>query len=181
MSYTLITHFDECGYISLNEVFAALSDEKYSRVPYGRVDDKSRYVVDTLPYHFTVTSSTETLTVITQQLKGLNFKPFELIVAGVDLMPGKGGSKVLYFKVKPSKDMDMLQEETFKRVCNPKYKPIENTLHLTIAISKDSAKIERIRHKILSNFNPFSLRIVSLGLYEIWPGKLKVEYHSIND
>jgi hypothetical protein len=60
---------------------------------------------------------------------------------------------------------------------NDRYLPGKNTLHITICISKDHGKIERIRNKLLKSFAPFSMKVMSLGLYEVWPGKMMAKYY----
>lgn len=74
--------------------------------------------------------------------------------------------------------MDALLAELYKRIGNEKYHPEKANLHLTICISKDLDKIHRITARIKQQFIPFRLRIMSLGLYEIWPGVLKSIYCS---
>ena len=85
MGYTIITHFDSNGYYKLHSILSIIEDVRACRVPYGRVDDKYRYQVDTLPYH--------------------------------------------------------------------------------------------IRSLLSNGFTSFTLTVMSLGLYEVWPGKLLSEFH----
>ena len=172
MEHTIITHFDSEGYKQLEDVLSIIADEKICRVPYGRVEDGRRYQVDTLPYHLTVSSSKDSLSNLISVLGGFRFTPFDISLTGLDVMPGKNNSRVLYFKIAPSIEIDSLQRRMYELIGNEKYLPGNNIPHITLCISRDFAKIERIRSHILKSFVPFNLGVSSLGLYEIWPGKL---------
>ena len=177
MGYTFITHFDTEGYKKLYSYLSVISDKKNCRVPYGRVEDKRRYQVDTLPYHLTVSSSKTTLAHLMNKMDGFGFEPFDIIITGLGIMNGRGGSQVLYYKIAPSKEMDLLRMKLYKIIGNDRYLPENNTLHITICISKDQRKIERIKNNLSKGFAPFSLKVMSIGLYEIWPGKMMAEYY----
>ena len=105
MGYTLITHFDAEGYKKLYSYLSVIADETVCRVPYGRVKDKRRYQVDTLPYHLTVSSSKATLAHLMNKMNGFRFTPFDIMITGLGIMNGRGSSQVLYFKVVLSKEM----------------------------------------------------------------------------
>jgi len=176
MGYTFITHFDAEGYKKLYSYLSVIADETICRVPYGRVEDKRRYQVDTLPYHLTVTSSKKNLGDLMNVMDGFIFAPFDIIITGLGIMNGKGGSLVLYYKVALSEKMNLLQMKLYELIGNDKYLPGNNTLHITICINKDYRKIERIKNNLSKSFAPFSMKVMSLGLYEIWPGKMMAEY-----
>ena len=176
--YTLITHFDETSYKRLYSALDVISGEKTSCVPYGCMKDKYRYLCDTLPYHFTVSSSREPLSAVMDKLDTFVFKPFDIIIDDVKVMPCNQNSQLLYFSVKKCEEMDLLQAEIFKRFGNKKYEPGKCTIHLTICVSKKPEKIAILQEKLKKDFSPFTIRVTSLGLYEIWPGKLKAEYYS---
>ena len=177
MGYTIITHFDSNGYYKLHSILSIIADETVCRVPYGRVDDKYRYQVDTLPYHLTVSSSKLPLFRLLSVLNGFAFKPFDITINGLDIMPGKNHSQVLYFSIAPSAEMDLLQTRMYQVIGNDKYLPGNHTNHITICISKDSGKIQRIKSLLSKGFTTFTLTVMSIGLYEIWPGKLLSEFH----
>lgn len=176
--HTIITHFDEDSYQKLYSVLNYDPNEKINHIPYGRIPNEIRNVADTLPLHITVSSSEESLSELTNKLKGFVFQPFEVCVDDIGLSGAKQNSHFLYFKIKQSKQMDALLEDLFNRIGNDKYKPGNAHPHLTICISKDIKKIHRIIGRIEKQSLPFKLRIVSLGLYEIWPGVLKSIYYS---
>lgn len=177
MGYTIVTHFDAEGYKKLHTILSVVSDERICRVPYGRVEDNRRYQVDTLPYHITVSSSKGPLDHLMSTLDGFQFSPFNVSIVGLNVMSGKNNSQVLCFEVAPSGEMDMLQLEMYRLLGNEKYFPGKNVPHVTLCISKDYGKIDRIKNLVLSNFVPFTIKVISVGLYEIWPGKLVTECH----
>lgn len=157
--HTLITHFDEAGYRTLYSVLNHDPAERINHIPYGRVADNIRKVADTLPLHITVSSSTEPLDEIMHRLKGLTFKPFDVYVDGIGLSAAKENSHFLYFKIRKSKEMDALLDKIYKRVGNEKYKPGKAKPHITICISKDIAKINRIKERIHQQAIPFKLHV----------------------
>lgn len=172
MRYTIITHFNSEGYKTIYSYMQVVANERICRVPYGRVEDNIRYQVDTLPFHFTVSSSKGTLDSLMTKLDGLSFSPFELIVKGVGVMRGRDNSRVLYFGVEHSMEFNSLQAKLYDRIGNAKYLLDASIIHLTLCISKDHDKINRIKTNIERMFTPFRLKVMSLGVYEIWPGKL---------
>lgn len=176
MGYTFITHFDAEGYKKLFFYLSVIDNETICRVPYGRVEDKRRYQVDTLPYHLTVSSSKAPLAHLMTVMDGFKFASFDIIITGISIMNGKGGSQVLYYKIAPSEKMDLLQMKLYELIGNDRYLPENNTLHITICISKDYRKIERVKKSLSKDFAPFSLKVMSIGLYEIWPAKMMTEF-----
>lgn len=170
-NFTLIARFNASGNEKLNSLISRI-DEKMCRVPYCRVPDSERYAVDNLPYHLTVSSSKTSQKEIIEALKPLSFEPFEIVVDGVETMCGMRDSRVLYFKIQDSDKLNKLLINAYDCLKNGKYLPDRNTPHITIAISRDYEKIERIKSAIERDFSPFSLKVGSLGLYSIWPGEL---------
>lgn len=176
MTLTLITHFTEESYMILSDFLEPLRHERVCRVPYGRVEDSQRYAVDNLPYHFTVTSSKESLDKVMFQMNDFEFKPFTVTIEGLDIMRGRSNSLVLYFKIRPSKEMVNLQLRLYNLWRNQYYLPQNSIIHMTLCISKDHDKIFRLKKAIESTFQPFELEITNLGLYEIWSGQLQHVY-----
>lgn len=176
MGLTLITHFSEEGYRTISNILKPLQHECICRVPYGRVEDSQRHDVDNLPYHFTVTSSKEPLNKVMSQMNDFEFKPFTVTIEGLDIMRGRNDSLVLYFKIRPSKEMANLQLRLYELWRNQNYLPQNDIIHMTLCISKDHDKIFRLKKAIESTFQPFELEITNLGLYEIWPGQLQHVY-----
>lgn len=170
-NFTLIARFDASGNEKLKSLISRINEE-ICRVPYCRVPDSERYAVDNLPYHVTVSSSQTSQQEIIEALKPLSFEPFEIVVDGVEIMHGMKDSRVLYFKIQDSDKFNNLLTNAYNCLNNRKYLPGRTTPHITIAISRDYEKIERIKSAIERDFSPFSLKVGSLGLYSIWPGEL---------
>ena len=161
MGYTIITHFSADGYKIIHSLFEHVT-EKICRVPYGRVEDKLRHSVDTLPYHITLSTYSGRLNSLLSKLEGFSYPRFEVMISGVDMMPGKNRSRVLYFEVAPSHELDLLQEQLNQVVGKDSCVPEKSKPHITICISKDFRKLERVRRLVLSDFEPFSLTVISL-------------------
>lgn len=172
MGYTIITHFNSEGYNTIYSLMKVVANERICRVPYGRVENRLRYQMDTLPFHITVSSSKETFDSLMTKLEGFSFSPFEMIVNGMGVMRGRDNSRVLFLGVEHSVEFNALQAELYDRIGNAKYLPDASVVHLTLCISKDHDKINRIKANIERVFTPFKLKVMSLGVYEIWPGKL---------
>lgn len=176
--HTIITHFDETGYQKLDDVINLDPAEKISHIPYGRVPDDIRYLTDTLPLHITVSSSAAPITELRKKMAGFFFRPFDVWIDGIELIKGHGNSTLLCFKVRRTEETNALLNDLFERTGNTRYKPENAHLHVTICVSKDHNKIQRIKTRTKEQFSPFSLRVMSLGLYEIWPGVLKSIYYA---
>jgi|GEM_PF-1778145 len=178
-SYTLITLFDECSYRKLYSVLGNVNFDNLCRVPYGRVSDDLRCLLDTLPLHFTISSSKDDLRDIMEKVRNFSFCPFEVVVDGIDVMKGKDDSYVLYFKIRQNQNMDNLRKSVYALLGNPSYLPDRHINHMTLNITKDKIQTKQLK-QILKDFTPFPLTINSLGLYQIWPGKLCSIYVFLN-
>lgn len=178
MSYTLITHFDKCSY---RKLYAALGDVDMNglcRIPYGKVADNLRFELDTLPFHFTISSSKDTLSNITKVMENFTFSPFEVVVNGIGVMGGKEKGYVLYFKIAKNENMDNIRKYAYTFLGNPSYLPERHLNHMTINISRDRQQTAILK-QALSIVKPFTMTINSLGLYKIWPGELKSIYELV--
>ena len=177
-SYTLITLFDECSYRKLYSVLGNVNFDNLCRVPYGRVSDDLRCLLDTLPLHFTISSSKDGLSDIMEKMRNFSFCPFEVVVNGIDVMSGKENSYVLYFKISQNKNMDNLRKNVYALLGNPTYLPDRHINHMTLSITKDKQQMEQLI-RTLKDIPPVPLKITSLGLFKIWPGKLQAIYELV--
>lgn len=178
MSYTLVTLFDECSYLRLYSVLGNVDIGSLCRIPYGRVADDLRFLLDTLPLHFTISSSKDCLSDIMEKLRTFSFCPFEVVVNGIDVMSGKENSYVLYFKISQNKNMDNLRKNVYALLGNPSYLPDRHINHITLNITKDKQQTKHLK-RALKDISPFPLKITSLGLFQIWPGKLQTIYEFV--
>lgn len=179
-SYTLITLFDECSYRKLYSVLGNVNFDNLCRVPYGRVSDDLRCLLDTLPLHFTISSSKDGLSDIMEKMRNFSFCLFEVVVDGIDVMKGKDDSYVLYLKIRQNPNMDNLRRSVCALLENPSYLPDRHINHMTLNITKDKQLINQLK-RTLKDLSSFSLKITSLGLFKIWPGKLSAIYSPHNE
>lgn len=177
-SYTLITLFDECSYRKLYSVSSNVNFDNLCRVPYRRVSDDLRCLLDTLPLHFTISSSKDGLSDIMEKIGNFSFFPFEVVVDGIDVMKGKDDSYVLYFKIRQNQNMDNLRKSVYALLGNPSYLPDRHINHITLNITKDKQQTKHLK-RALKDISPFLLKITSLGLFQIWPGKLQTIYEFV--
>ena len=173
--HILVTLFDECSYRRLYSVLGNVDIGSLCRIPYGRVADDLRFLLGTLPLHFTISSSKDCLSDLMERMRKFSFCPFEVVVNGIDVMSGKEDSYVIYFKIKKNPNMDNLRRSVYALLGNPSYIPDRHINHMTLSITKDKQQIEHLK-RALNNLPPFPLTIISLGLYKIWPGKLQAIY-----
>lgn len=108
-------------------------------------------------------------------MRNFSFCPFEVVVDGIDVMKGKDDSYVLYLKIMQNPNMDNLRRSVYALLENPSYLPDRHINHMTLNITKDKQLINQLK-RALKDLPPFSLTIISLGLYKIWPGKLQAIY-----
>lgn len=168
---TFISLFEE---EDMNKIMKCLHKikEKTCKVPYGKNVD-SRVDVDTLPYHFTLYSFPIHLKEkIKMDLTILKIPEIKVKIDSVEIMSGADNSHVLAFHIKYNKDLTCLQQRIYDSYPNPYYHPDQFSFHITIDISKDLEKINRIKKIIEEDFVPFECRVRQFGLYEIYPAKL---------
>lgn len=168
---TLISMFDQNNLEKINNIIKIIN-ESICKVPFiENINDRMK--VDTLPYHFTFCAwNINQKNYILQELSNINFKRFKVNVDGIEIMNGKENSYVLFFNIKKSNELKLLQEKIYKILPMEKYDPNKFQFHITITIEKNYEKIIRIKKKLEEIFIPFDLEINSLGLFEIYPANL---------
>lgn len=168
---TFISLFEE---EDMNKIMKYLHKikEKTCKVPYGKNVD-SRVGVDTLPYHFTLYSFPVHLKEkIKEDLMILKIPKIKVKIDSIEIMSKADNSYVLAFHIKDNNNLKSLQQRIYDSYPNPYYHPDQFSFHITIDISKDLEKINRIKKIIEEDFVPFECRIHRFGLYEIYPAKL---------
>lgn len=168
---TLVSLLTQDGLQKINSILKIVN-ESLCKVPFGKnVDDRIK--MDTLPYHFTISAwDINVEDFIIQKLSNINFNKFKVNVDSIKIMDGKENSYVLYFDIKTSNELKLLQEKIYNVYPNEKYNPNKFQFHITITIDKDYEKIINIKEKLEKIFIPFDLEINSIGLFEIYPAKL---------
>ena len=113
-----------------------------------------------------------------KKIRNFSFCPFEVVVDGIDVMKGKDDSYVLYFKIMQNQNMDNLRKSVYALLGNPSYLPDRHINHITLNITKDKQQTKHLK-LTLKDISPFPLKITSLGLFQIWPGKLQTIYEFV--
>ena len=147
-------------------------DEELCKVPYGKnVDDRIK--ADTLPYHFTLSAwNIDEENKVIKELSKIKFDKFKILLDGLNIMPSKENSHVLYFNIAENKNLKALQLLIYKILPSEKYNPNNFKFHITITIDKDYDKILKIKNIIEDKFVPLEFEVNALGLFEIYPAKL---------
>lgn len=165
---TLISLFDNTD-INKLESYIKEIHQKTCKVPYlDSIYD--RETVDTLPYHFTLSTwSINDKEKVINELKKIEFPELKLLIDNVEIMEGKGNSYILYFNISENEQLRLLQRKVYEIMPIPKYNPKTFHFHITIHIDKDKNKVEFYKKKILENFTPFELNVNNFGIFEIYP------------
>lgn len=168
---TLVSLLNQDDLQKINNILKNVN-ELLCKVPFGKnVNDRIK--MDTLPYHFTISAwNIDVEDFIIKKLSKINFNKFKVSVNEVKIMDGKENSYVLYFNIKASNELKLLQEKVYNIYPSEKYNPNKFQFHITITIDKDYGKIINIKEKLEKIFVPFDLEINSIGLFEIYPAKL---------
>lgn len=168
---TLVSLFNQDNLNKISNITNQIQ-EVFCKVPFGKnVDD--RFKADTLPYHFTLSAwDINKENFIINELSGISFNKFKIIVDSIGIMNGKENSYVLYFNIMINKELKLLQEKIYNISPSEKYKPDNFQFHITITIDKDYDKIIKIKNELEKIFTSFELEVNTFGLFEIYPAKL---------
>ena len=147
MGFTLITHFDERGYKSIHSALECVSNEKLCRVPYGRVNESERFLVDTLPFHFTISTSNGMRNHTFDRMRDFSFDSFCVMIDSLGIMKGWNNSFILFFTMSATQSMNELRRRVHKRIGNDYYLPHNHINHITICITTDYEEVIRVKKK----------------------------------
>ena len=144
---------------------------KTCKVPYG-IDDKNRYNIDNLPYHFTIfATDKENQNEIIKIAQKIDIDKIKVKVNNVKIMKVRNESFVLYLAIEDNEEIKELQRIFFNEFPKEKYNPEKFTFHLTLHIDKDYDKVLELQNTINDNFKPFYLEFDRLALYD-YPGDM---------
>ncbi len=175
---TLVSLLNYDDLEKINSIIKVVN-EQLCKVPFGK-NVSDRIKVDTLPYHFTLSSwSIKKTDFIIEELSKINFNSFKVNIDDIGIMNGAENSYVLYFKIKKSNELKSLQQKIYHILPNKWYNPDNFQFHITITIDKDYEKIIKIKNKLDKVFIPFVLEIGSIGLFEIYPANLIKTVYSV--
>lgn len=167
---TLVTLFNSKEINKVKNIMNKL-DQKTCKVPYG-IDDKNRYEIDTLPFHFTVfATDKENEKTMIELMQGINMQKIKLEIEKAEIMKLRNNSFCLYLAIKENTYMKDLQRIFYNKLPGDKYNPDNFVFHLTLHIDKDYEKVLSMQKIINDDFKSFSLEFDKLGLFD-YPGDI---------
>lgn len=167
---TLVSLFNKDEIKKIEEILSEI-DERLCKVPFGR--NVNRFEVDTLPYHFTLSSwNVNEKDNVINKLSKIKFSKLKITIDSIGIMNGKENSYVLYFGIQNNELLTEIQKNVYDALPTEKYNPAKFKFHITIHIDKDYEKILLIKELIEKTFKPIELEVSEFGLYSIYPSKL---------
>lgn len=161
---TLIT-FMEQNEINKIENLMSVVKENTCKVPYG-INDKNRYEIDNLPYHFTIfATKKENQDKILEIGEKVNIDKIQLKVNDIKIMDARDNSYCLYLSIEENKKIKELQRIFHNEFPKEPYNPDNFIFHVTLHIDKDYSKILELKNILKQNFNPFFLRFNMMALF----------------
>ena len=172
MGHTLITRLDQDSLARLDGIISG-TGMRTNKIPYGRGCDRET-ANRILPYHLTVFhwAKTEDEKYLRRLERFHTPGPFSLSVTGTSIMyHAEEDSALLYFRLRP----DQAYKKCVSALEQALQVSTQSFFHMTLAVGKDAAEIERLRQRIDSRAAyPFSLRAEGFDLYHIWKPVRKV-------
>lgn len=165
---TCITVFDPNSIKKINSYIKNVNI-KLCKLKYDEIDREEK---DSLPFHTTICVwINKDKNKIEKYLEDYALNEFEIKIVGTKIKPSTQNSFNLYFELEINDTFKDIQEYCYKNEYTrvEKYNPKTFIPHITIHIDKDYEKILDIQNSIMSKFEPFSIKIVKLSLYEIYP------------
>lgn len=173
---TLISSLKQTEKAKINKLMTNINF-KTCKVPYG-IDDKNRYNIDNLPYHFTIfATDKKNQDKFISLINKISIGKIELKINKVEIMNGKYSSYVLYLGIEENKKLKELQNFFYCQFPKERYNPENFTFHMTLHIDKDYKVIKNLQRKILENFRPFILEFDEVILFN-YPGE-KIQKFSL--
>lgn len=167
---TLITYFDDKNLDIVNNYIKNINFDM-CKVPYG-IDDDNRYLIDNLPYHFTIfATDKENQDKLLDICKSINIDKIKLKVNNVKIINAKNNSFVLYFSIKENNALKNLQRCFYEKISGDKYNPDTFTFHMTLHIDRNEKLVYKLLDEIKKDFKPFYLEFNKLVLYN-YPGNM---------
>jgi 2'-5' RNA ligase len=175
---TLISYIDDNEKKKIEYLLDNI-DIKICKVPFG-IDDKYRYKIDNLPFHFTIfATNKENQNVMLELFNKIDIDKIKVDINDVKIMNGNDNSYVLYFSIENNEKLKQIQKIFYNAFNEEKYNPDNFLFHMTIHIDKDYINILHLMNIIKERFEPFSVEFSEIALYD-YPGDLiqKLNCHS---
>lgn len=172
--FTCIAMFDEESLEKISKAPLNIKNKDLCKVPYLKEPYtlENREIVDTLPYHFTLSYWDEDYKA--QALNVFNtisIHKIELSVESIKIKEGNDNSYNLYFSFSVSDRLKDIQQQIYNITKNEKFNPNTYLLHISIHSDKDYEKIKEMKDILMKNFEKFTVSFDKLGLFEIYPAK----------
>ncbi len=172
---TLISLINQYEIDKINKLMNE-SKEKTCKMPFG-INDKKRYELDTLPYHFTIfATDKQNQNQIIEIAKKINIDKIEVKIDDIKIMKAKYDSYCLYLQVENSEKLKNLQRIFYNVFPKEKYNPDNFTFHMTLHIDNNYEKILKLQNKLKENFTPFYISFDTLALYD-YPGDMIEKFY----
>ncbi len=167
---TLISFIDERETSKIENIMSTVN-EKNCKVPYG-INDKKRYEIDNLPYHFTIfATNKENQSELLEIVESIEFDKIQLKIDDVKIMKAKNESYCLYLSIEENSQIKELQRIFYNKFPQEKYNPDNFVFHMTLHIDKDFNKILKLQKVLKENFEPFMIEFDTLALFD-YPGEM---------
>lgn len=167
---TLISVIEKNSINKVEDLVNKLGEET-CKVPYG-INDKKRYEIDNLPYHFTIfATSKENQDRILQIAEKLKINKIQLKVNDIKIMNARCNSYCLYLAVEENQLIKALQNVFYQEFPQEQYNPENFIFHMTLHIDKSYPKIIEMQNKLKNNFEPFLLEFNTIALFD-YPGEM---------
>ena len=165
MGHTLVTRFKLSDYEQIRKLMERIGGEDSNKIPFGR--DCDRIEADrSLPYHVTVAHwARQEDEECIRRLHALEVMPCEIWAYSHSVMHAEENSLILFLNIKPGEEFIKTAHAVDRLI--PSH--MTSFWHMTLAVSKDHAKIQRMADSMAESVNyPIPLHVTGLDLYHIW-------------
>lgn len=179
---TLISFIEENGISKVEQLMSTIT-ENTCKVPYG-INDKERYEIDNLPYHFTIfATNKENQDKVLEIVERINIDKIQLKVNDIKIMNGIYDSYCLYLSIEENQQIKELQRIFYNEFPKEKYNPDNFIFHMTLHIDKDYNKVLNLQKTLKENFKPFLLEFNALELFDYPEGKMikKINFNKVQN
>ena len=133
---------------------------------------EGRENLDTLPRHSTLIAWDASLKEeIIKAFRTIKTGDMALEVSSVKLNQAKDKSYVLKFIVNWNENLKQVQKALYNLLPNERFEPNAYETHITIHADWDYEKILKMQALINANFEPFTMKVDEIGIFEIYPAE----------
>lgn len=167
---TLISFMNQSEINKINSLMSVVK-EKTCKVPFG-INDKKRYEIDNLPYHFTIfATDKQNQNNLIKIVEKINIDKIQVKINDVKIMKAKNDSHCLYLSIENNEQIKNLQRIFYNEFPKEHYNPENFTFHITLHIDNNYKKILELQKELKKNFKPFYMYFDTLALFD-YPGDM---------